>query len=203
LIDLSAKTGHDADKSIVDQLQTMVDRFNELYQPADDQQAFLHAQVEILRQNPPKLVCQHGDPGSWNLLITPDDRVAFLDWENASFRALPLWDLLYFLRSLSVAAGHHKENLGNFDSFDHYFLQESPLSPLISDSVARYVAQIGLDPQSVQPLFYLCWVFWAVKQAALLEPKHLLSGFYWRSLQRCLTQPDAPTLRRLFSLHSD
>ena len=51
------------------------------------------------------LVFQHGDPGTWNVLVTGDGRPVFLDWEAFERRGMPLWDALYFARSHAVTVG--------------------------------------------------------------------------------------------------
>ena len=55
----------------------------------------------------PVMVFQHGDPGVWNLLITPDGRPAFLDWEAAEHHGMPVWDLFYAARSVGIAGQFH------------------------------------------------------------------------------------------------
>lgn len=201
LIDLSVRTAaYDHGVQLARQLQDLVAQFSELYQPTPEQRLFLAAQASALDGHPLPAVFQHGDPGSWNLLVTPDQDIAFLDWENASLHGPPLWDLFYFLRSLCVAAGEQDGRFGNFGAFEHYFLGESQLTALITTSIQRYVDEVKLDPALVKPLFYLCWVYWAIKQAAIVGPERRQTAFYWQSLQACITRPEAPTLAQIFSI---
>jgi aminoglycoside phosphotransferase (APT) family kinase protein len=146
------------------------------------------------------LVFQHGDPGAWNALATPDGGVAFLDWEAADPCGMPLWDLLYFLRSYGVGAaratGGPRDALS---AFTRVYLEGSALADLLADTVGSYCARIGLDPRLVAPLYHLCWVQRAVKEATRLPVEQLGTGHYVRLLRRGLQQDTGPELRRLLT----
>ena len=95
-----------------------------------------------------RLVFQHGDPGPWNLLVTPEGQPAFLDWEAADAEGMPLWDLFHFLRSfdspLSKEAGRHD----HLRSFADHVLAASELNRLLVETTTRYCAQTSLSPGS-------------------------------------------------------
>jgi aminoglycoside phosphotransferase (APT) family kinase protein len=147
-----------------------------------------------------RLVFQHGDPGPWNLLITPEGQPAFLDWEAADPEGMPLWDLFHFLRSfgfsISKQAGRH-DYIG---SFADQVLAASELNRLLANTATRYCSETSLDCRLVEPLFYLCWTHRAVKEASRLPRDKLQSGRYFNLLRLAVEQRDAPGLRRLFSL---
>ena len=203
LIELSARTV--APQSPIDMatsFQQLVDRFAEIYKPSREHQDYLNDLVARLRENPPPAVFQHGDPGTWNLLITTEDKVAFLDWENATEHGIPIWDLLYFFRSYCVAAGQKSGNHGVLPAVEHYMFDHSPLSDFIVDAFRRYCQRVGLDAGLVEPLFFMCWVFWAVKQAALVEAVGLQTAHYVQLVKLCIDRRDAPTLARIFNLET-
>lgn len=141
-------------------------------------------------------VFQHGDPGIWNLLVTPSGEAAFLDWESAEPHGVPLWDLLYVLRSYVVSTGR----LGGFrsrtEAFSRTFIRRSPLSALVLDAVDGYRRAIDLPAVLVYPLFVTCWMHRAVKEASRLAPERRDAGAYVRLVLLCL-DADGPTLDRL------
>jgi hypothetical protein len=201
IIQLSARTvAEAAPTSIADDFQLVVDRFASLYDLPPFERQFLNDQVEIIRRQPPSRVFEHGDAGTWNLLVTAEERVAFLDWENATPQGIPLWDLFYFLRAYCVAAGQKSGNFSILAAFEHFFLEESVISPLIVDTIRRYCEQVSMAPALVQPLFYLCWVFWAIKQAAIVGPSQRETAHFRQLLKLCIDRRNAPTLTRIFSL---
>ena len=57
-----------------------------------------HREIDAL-----PIVFAHGDAAAWNVLVQPNDRVAFLDWEAADAEGMPLWDVFHFARSHVIA----------------------------------------------------------------------------------------------------
>lgn len=201
LIDLSASTVVEQPPvDLAGAFQQLLDRFCEIYTPSPEHQVYLNGLVARLRQTPPPAVFQHGDPGSWNLLVTAENQVAFLDWENAIEHGVPLWDLFYFLRSYCVAAGQKSGNFGVLPAIEHFMLEQSPLSGFIVDALERYCRRVELDTKLVEPLFFMCWIFWAVKQATLVETIGLQTAHYVQLIKLCIDRRDAPTLARIFAL---
>ena len=201
LIDLSALTVTARPSiDLGEAFHRLVDRFSEIYKPTPEHRTYLNDLVLRLQETPPPAVFQHGDPGTWNLLVTGGKQVAFLDWENALEHGVPLWDLLYFLRSYCVAAGQKSGNFGVLPAIKHFMLEDSPLADFIVDAFQRYCQRVALDPALVEPLFFMCWVFWAVKQAALVEAVGLQTAHYVQLIKLCIERRDAPTIARIFAL---
>lgn len=204
LVELSARTVVlEPPVNMATSFQQLVDRFAEIYKPSREHQDYLNGLVARIRENPPPAVFQHGDPGTWNLLVTVEDKVAFLDWENATEHGVPIWDLLYFLRAYCVAAGQKSGNHGVLPAVEHYLIDHSPLSDFIVDALQRYCQRVGLDVSHVEPLFLMCWVFWAVKQAALVEAVGLQTAHYIQLVKLCIDRRDAPTLARIFNFETN
>jgi SAM-dependent methyltransferase len=200
---LGGATSHaPEDGSIVSgRLQGVLDSFNELYRPPQDIGRFLADQVAgIAAGDGMRLVFQHGDPGPWNLLVTPDGEPAFLDWEAADPEGMPLWDLFHFLRSFGFSISKKAGKHDHIRSFADQMLAASKLNRLLVETSARYCAETSLPPSLVEPLFYLCWMHRAVKEASRLPHERLQSGRYFNLLRLAVEQRDAPGLRRLFSL---
>jgi aminoglycoside phosphotransferase (APT) family kinase protein len=181
-------------------LQSLLDRFARLYRPTAAEHALLAAQVEAVARSrqPFPVVFQHGDPGTWNLLITPDGRPAFLDWEAAEPRGMPLWDLFYFARSAAVGVARASGTRDPLDAVSEHLLADGPMIRALTDDVDRHCARIGLDRGLVGPLFFMCWLHRALKEAMRLSPDELAGGRYVRLLRLLLKRRDAPGLQRLF-----
>ena len=145
------------------------------------------------------VVVQHGDPGTWNILVRRNGGISLLDWEAGEPKGMPLWDLLYFMRSfgcwISRTGGRHDA----LASFSHHFVSgASQLSTQLILSTRRYCHSVGLDSGLVEPLFYTCWMHRALKESTRI-PAHLADqAHYFRLLQLCLRNRDEPGLKALF-----
>jgi SAM-dependent methyltransferase len=202
-IDLGAATAdHHAatPAAVADCLQTLYDRFIRLYRLTPAQEQRLAGLIEASGRSPDALplVFQHGDPGTWNALVTASGRVAFIDWEAAEPHGLPLWDLFYFLRALSVRSARRRGTRNRLRGIEQELLAWTPLARRVVASVERYRERTGVPAAWVEPLFYTCWMHRALKEATRLAPGALDQGHYVRLLRLCLDRRDAPTLRRLF-----
>jgi SAM-dependent methyltransferase len=187
--------------AVADALDDLASRFCALYASPADEEAFLRSQIDRIRQSaaPFPVVLQHGDPGLWNVLATPDGGVAFLDWEAAEPVGLPLWDLLYFLRSFAVTSSRSTRRQDTTAAFARHYLEPSPLGDLLVETIAAARADLGLDPALVEPLFYTCWMHRALKEATRLRPHRVQTGRFVSLVRLLIQRRDAPALERLFS----
>ena len=204
LLDLAAATASGARAGVrgaLDELDVLFEQFTRTYRLEAREENFLGAHVAGLARSGDgfPLVFQHGDPGPWNVLVTPDGRPAFLDWEAAEPRGMPLWDLFHFVRSYSLhvsRAGGTREPL---ESFTEQFLEQSAVNRLLVDAASRFRARTGLAADLVEPLFYTCWMHRGLKEAATLPPDRLDSGRYVSILRLAIEGRDSRGLRALFS----
>jgi aminoglycoside phosphotransferase (APT) family kinase protein len=125
----------------------------------------------------------HGDPGTWNLLLTPDSRLGILDWEAAEPDGLPLWDLFHLLRSYATLASSSWLPHRSLRLARRQLVDGSTLTATFAASVAAYRDALGLPAEIVEPLYHLGWVHRAVKEASRLAPDRLPSGHYVRLLR--------------------
>jgi hypothetical protein len=185
-------------------LRPLVDRFAEIYPVAKDHVAFLVTQADALAEAGATLplVFQHGDPGPWNLLVTIDGRPAFLDWEAAEPRGLPLWDLFHFFRSFGVMISKAARQNNPLQSFREQILADSALSRLLVEKTARACSETGLEGSLVEPLFYLSWMHRALKEASRLRQDELGAGRYLNVLRLAIEERDSPGLCRLFAIEA-
>jgi SAM-dependent methyltransferase len=204
LLDLGTTTaaGTRADApGALSKLEPLFERFSQIYRLGAAEEDFLRVRVAALapgRDGLP-LVFQHGDPGPWNVLITPDGRPAFLDWEAAEPLGMPLWDLFHFLRSYGVVVSRAAGTRDPLRSFAEQYLDDSALSRLLVETTRRFCARSDLASGLVEPLFYVCWIHRAVKEAATRPSHELEGGRYINVLRMAIGRRDAPGLRRLFS----
>jgi hypothetical protein len=185
---------------VAEGLETLLNRFCEIYQVAPAHREILLGQLGRIAGNRAAfpLVFQHGDPGTWNLFATPSGRAAFLDWEAFERHGMPLWDLFYFMRSYGVGAARKAGVRDTLKGFERQLMADTPLGAYLVASVERYCARIGLAPDLVEPLLYTCWMHRSLKEATRLPTDQLERGHYVSLLRLCLDGRDAPTLRKLF-----
>ncbi len=203
LIDLGAATVSRKEATAADvarMLEPLVDQLADIYRLAPQHRAFLEKQIALLASSsqPFPLVFQHGDPGPWNVLVRPDGVPVFIDWEAAEPLGMPLWDIWYFWRSFSVRVGRSRGKRNRLEAFRQEFLSASELSIRIVASVQRYCELVELPREWVAPLFYLCWVHRALKEATRLPSHRLEGGHYINLLRLCIDRRNMPTLRRMF-----
>lgn len=197
--DLGRQTAVPAEPgALAAELRGILERFAVLYRIEPRHARALEALVGSVADHRGTLprVFQHGDPGVWNLFVTPRGVVAFLDWESAEPHGAPLWDVLYVLRSYVVSAGRLWGFRRRTEAFARTFVGHSPLSTMVLDAVDGYRRAIDLPAALVHPLFVTCWMHRAVKEASRLAPERREHGNYVRLVRLCL-DADGPTLNRL------
>jgi hypothetical protein len=200
LIELGAETAKPADGSTLHvRLLELFDRYLGLYRPDARVSTYLRRQIDLVgNAGPISTVFQHGDPGTWNLLATPDGSVAFLDWEAGDAEGVPLWDLFYFLRSFGVTVGRASGVKGSLRAFERHYLERSDLARIQADAVTKACAVASVPRTLVEPLFHTCWMHRAVKQASRLPSWKLRRGHYHRLLSTAIDGRESPGLRLLF-----
>ncbi len=189
---------------VAEGLEVLFKRFGQIYQLAPAHHAFLAEQISTIACSISAfpLVFQHGDPGTWNIMVTQNNQIAFLDWEAFEPQGMPLWDLFYFMRSYSMAIARAHGTHDRIKGFAQQFLSESPFSSLVIEATKRYCERIGVPCHLVEPLFYTCWMHRALKESTRLTSAKLERGHYVSLLRLCINQRTAWTLRHLFSLHT-
>ena len=187
---------------VAETMQRLLSRFAQIYRLSTEHYEFLRQQTDALAQADDQfpLVFQHGDPGTWNILITQTGNVAFLDWEAAEAQGMPLWDLFYFMYTYGVWAARTATASDRMKGFEQQFLADSPISAALVKATARYCAAVGLNEQLIEPLFYTCWMHRALKEATRLTEKQLNQGHYLNMLRASIDRRAA--LAPLFSLVS-
>lgn len=170
-------------------LHGLLEQFSRFYRLAPEHQVFMAGQIEqIAGAGPLPAVFQHGDPGLWNLLITPAGRVAFLDWEAAETAGMPLWDFFHLIRSYSVHAARTQGVQDSLQAVRRQLLADTPLRRFAVEAIRRYSERIQLPAQLVSPLFYTCWMHRAIKEASRLPAARMEQGHYVSLLRICIEE---------------
>jgi hypothetical protein len=204
LVKLGAATAHrspDGSQQAARSLDALLEQFSLKYRPPHGQQDFLAKQIDAIRREGADLplVFAHGDAGTWNVLVTAEDRVAILDWEAFDHHGMPLWDLFYFARSHMVLASRSSGTHNALKAFNRYGLADSAHSKLLAEIVARFCDATGLSRTMVEPLWHMCWMHRAVKESLRTPSNRLRRAHYANLVRLSIERRDAPGLVRLFS----
>jgi hypothetical protein len=185
---------------IADALDALVDRFASTYRPLVELESFLRRQTRVIRafDDQVPVAMMHGDCGAWNLRVAPDGRVVFLDWEAADPLGLPLWDVFHLFRSVAVLAPRGIVPRRRIARIRRHLVENGQIGERFAEAVRSHTEAVGLDTELVEPLFYLCWMHRALKEATRLPPSGLARGHYVRLLQMFVANRGGPVLRRVF-----
>jgi hypothetical protein len=195
----TADTSAAAPLQVAEALGTLFERFAQIYTLTPEQHDFLAGQIAAIGRSRSRipLVFQHGDPGTWNIWVTPSERVAFLDWEAAEPQGMPLWDLFYFVRTYGAWAMRAGSSGDVMKGFAAQFLSATPFQRLLITATEQYRERVGVPAELVEPLFYTCWMHRALKESTRLTAGNLERGHYFSVLNACIEQREA--LAVLFS----
>ncbi|MCG8604896.1 phosphotransferase [bacterium] len=208
LVELGANSAdHNAASSteVVLALWDLFERFTEIYNLPGQYTDFLKDQLAVLEsaQEDVPLVLQHGDPGTWNMLVSEEGKVIVIDWESGEAQGMPLWDLFYFFRTYASWVSRMKGSRDSLKNFSNEFLEPTPLAAILQDVTERYCEATGLESKFIQPLFYTCWMHRALKESMRLTRETLTSGNYVNVLKIAIDHRESPTLQRLFAANSN
>ncbi|MFQ5638048.1 MAG: phosphotransferase family protein [bacterium] len=198
----SASPNEASPKEVSAALLTLFDRFNDIYRLTENQRTFLENKIAGIAASAAfPLVLQHGDPGTWNILVSKENKVIIIDWEAGEPKGMPLWDLFYFFRTYASWASRMRGSRDSLKNFTEHFLKPSPLSFLLLEVLERYCEKVALEKEMIEPLFYTCWMHRALKEATRLTPESLDAGHYVNLLKCAIDQRDSSnTLQKLFLL---
>jgi hypothetical protein len=161
-------------------LYELFGRFNAIYGLPKNEKHFLIEQINSIRQSGMKfpLVFQHGDPGTWNIMVSKDGSVKFIDWEAGDPQGIPLWDLFYFLKTYSSWVSRMKGSRDGIGTFLEHFFSPSEMSSTLVKLIDDYCKLVELDKDLIEPLFHTCWMHRALKEATRLTKISLQKGLY-------------------------
>jgi hypothetical protein len=161
-------------------LGRMVELYDAAYAPAREEIGALMdfvAQIGAWERVP--TVLEHGDPGVWNLFVDDAGRTLFTDWEASDPDGMPTWDLFHLLRSYAMLRRGWRRD-SQFGTFAAAFVRGGRLTAYLREAVAAYAASLRIEPGLIEPLYHLCWVHRAVKEATRLDAGRRSGGHYRR-----------------------
>jgi len=202
LVDIGAATATPspgAGTELAAHLRDIFERFLGLYDVDARYRTVLDEQIRAIEDctSPFPVVFQHGDPGAWNLLVDDDGTVAFLDWEAAELRGVPLWDVFHLARSFAVVAGRAAGERNMMRSIERILYTPSPINGMVGDVIGRYREHVGVPEELVEPLFHTSWMHRALKEATRLPKDRLEGGHYLALLRRGIDLRETRGVRRL------
>ena len=186
-------------------LRSLYENFSKIYSLTPFERDFLLDQLDTVRNYPGKIptVLQHGDPGTWNILVSDSDEIIVLDWEAGELNGVPLWDLLYFFRTFSSWIGRSMGVRNPLSSFENLLLRKTALHDLFDQTIKTYCRSVNLDSRLVPPLFHTCWMHRALKEATRLHPQNVSAGHYVNLLKQCIASPLAAAYLQSFDVVSE
>jgi len=122
--------------------------------------------AQPLRKRSFPLVFEHGDLSSPNILMGSNNGIAVVDWELAEPRGLPAVDLFFFLTYAAFARQHARQANDFLNAFQKAFF--GPRAWAVS-YLLRYSEFLDLPPETLKPLFVLCWSRYVVGLGARLK----------------------------------
>lgn len=132
-----------------------------------EQISLTRARLATLPALPP--VCEQRDCSPWNVLLTPENQLAVLDWESAEPHGLPGLDLIYFLTYLAFFVEGIMET-GNFgEAYRRALTPTTFTGQSVLECQQRYVTRLGLAPTVLHPLRLLTWLIHARSEYKRLE----------------------------------
>ncbi|HBY96445.1 MAG TPA: hypothetical protein DEP84_21295 [Chloroflexi bacterium] len=131
--------------------------FTELFPLSADEASMLERTWELvapLRGAKLPLVFEHSDLSAPNLMLLRHGGPGAVDWELATPRGLPTYDLFFFLSYVAFAL-HTPRSTAEYVSAFHaaFFGQSAWARPY----VRAYAERLQLPVQVLTPLFVLCW----------------------------------------------
>ncbi len=180
-------------------LDALWQRFIANYPFAQREAAFLAEQINLLAASKQAfpLVFQHGDPGTWNMLVSPEGRLIVIDWEAGEPHGVPLWDMFYFMRSFGNWCARKTGVRDTLAAFTKNFCEPSEVGALLIETVDDYCRRIGLERHLAGPLLYTCWMHRALKESTRLSGAELERGHYFNLLKLCIAENKTPALQAL------
>jgi hypothetical protein len=113
------------------------------------------------------LVVEHGDLSHPNLLITPQMRMAAVDWERFEPMGLPARDLVFFLQYVSECRNRAITLPAQREAFDQAFVGSQAWA---TRWLRAYAEELKIDPPLLPALILATWVRTSTSLVTRLVP---------------------------------
>lgn len=202
LIELAAHSRHEASGAeVAEACNDLQERLERAAPVSAAVSSALRASTHALRElrTPVPLVMQHGDPGVNNVLVRDDAGIAMLDWENGEVHGPPLWDLLYFIRSVAVNSETGRGR-GRLAASLRPFTADGALAGVLRGAVHDLSIRISIPGAAIEPLVLHCWVQQALKETTRLPAGAADRSIFLAFLHELVEKRDSPVFRRLVTV---
>ena len=153
-------------------VDSVLDRFARSFGPVVDARLLEEAR-RLLGELPDlPLVCEQRDFSPWNLLLTPSNDLAVVDWESAELDGLPGLDLIYFLTNLCFSFDGARRTGRYRESYRSMLDPTSPRGALARRCLDLYCDRVGLGADSLRPLRILTWLVHSRAEFDRLQADH-------------------------------
>lgn len=133
-------------------LRNLLDGSGALFQP-EQMKLLEHAIDRVSGQYEIPIVLVHGDFAPWNIKQDNNHRLLVMDWEDARFDGLPLWDLSHY--HLMQA---------------HLFNETGPIIAMQTEQmINKYLEGIGVRQSEMQALILLYCLYQLINEAGVSE----------------------------------
>lgn len=153
----------------------VLEAFEDRFAPGVDAAACAGTRRALAALPPLPIVPEHRDCSPWNLLRVADGRLAFVDWESAEPRGLPVMDLVYFLVNAAFLAEGTLGSGGEIETYRRLVTPGSDLHETFAEVTAAYAARLGLDASVLRPLRLLAWMLHATVEHDRIESRRSAS----------------------------
>jgi aminoglycoside phosphotransferase len=99
-------------------------------------------------------VFEHGDLSAPNILLSAQGGLGIVDWELAKAHGLPAVDLFFFLTYIAFSRRRARKFKKYIAAFHEAFFGPTAWA---RPYIMRYAEALQLSPETLGPLFVLCW----------------------------------------------
>jgi hypothetical protein len=140
----------------------VLDEFREDFGSMVDARCIDEVEAQLRRLPPLPVVPEQRDCSPWNLLATPEGRLALLDWESAEPNGLPLLDLYYFLVNAAFVAEGTLGSERETSTYQSLKDERTVYGRVFSEIVEDYARGLALDATARRGLLAFMWMLHAV-----------------------------------------
>ena len=187
-------------KDVAKALKQLFETFTDIYKSPKEEVEFLRRQIDTIGNSKIAFpaVFQHGDPGTWNMMVDKGDNIIVIDWEAGEPQGMPLWDIFYFFRTYASWVARQQGSRDALKNFSTHFLGKTDINELIGNTISTYCENTGLARELIKPLFFTCWMHRSLKEACRLTESELKNGHFVNVLRLCMREQNSEALKSLF-----
>jgi glycosyltransferase involved in cell wall biosynthesis len=119
----------------------------------------LHESRQALRSLPSlPITPEHRDCSPWNVLVTTNGRLGFLDWESAEPAGLPVLDAVYYLSNATFFIDGTLRSGRERETYAKMLQPTTKTGRVFTEAMDLYCKKTGIDPSVVPILRRFTWM---------------------------------------------